>query len=68
MQIDISKELLKWKALDRWENEGGSIPARRIEFLNNNGPDRRRAESEARPYPRVEQRSYSDREYKEQII
>jgi hypothetical protein len=25
MQVEISGQLLRWKALDRWENEGGSI-------------------------------------------
>ena len=23
MQVDISRQVSKWKAIDRWENEGG---------------------------------------------
>ena len=26
MPVDIGEQMPKWKALDRWENEGGMIP------------------------------------------
>ena len=31
MQVDISRQIFRWKALDRWENEGGSVPLDGIE-------------------------------------
>jgi hypothetical protein len=63
MDVDISRELLKWKALDRWENEGGAFGSNQIEQVANRSRDHERTS-----HAMVEQQSYSDRQNKEAII
>jgi len=60
MQVDISRQILKWKALDRWENEGGTISDERIELVNIGSSDSVFAESNSRTHPGVERQFYSD--------
>jgi hypothetical protein len=61
MQVDISREILRWKALDRWENEGGRAPSDRMELITNGSSGNVRAESIAHAHPAVEEQLYSNR-------
>ena len=61
MENDFSRELVKWKALDRWENEGGRPWLDRIEHVENASKDDVRTVSATRTHPKVEQQSYSDK-------
>jgi hypothetical protein len=45
MQVDTSRESLKWKALDRWENEGGRAPAEGKELFPDGSSDNAREPS-----------------------
>ena len=60
MQVDISRQILKWKALDRWENEGGTISDERIELVNIGSSDSVFAESNSRTHPGVGRQFYTD--------
>lgn len=59
MEVDISRELLKRKALDRWENEGGSVPTNGKELITTDSTKSAQTDSELRTHPPVETRSYS---------
>jgi hypothetical protein len=37
--VDIAEQGPKWKALDRWENEGGMIPVNGQDVFTSGSPD-----------------------------
>jgi hypothetical protein len=43
----ISRQILKKKALERWENEGGRIFADRTEIIKDDSPDERAGKDNA---------------------
>lgn len=43
----IYRQILKKKALERWENEGGSVFADRTGIIKGDSPDERAAEDNA---------------------
>lgn len=60
MQVDISREFLRWKALDRWENEGGRALADRIELSSNSSTDNAQEPSMTGAHATVERHLYSN--------
>jgi hypothetical protein len=49
----ISRQILKIKALDRWENEGGSICADRTGIIKGGSMDVRASKDNAGKYPKA---------------
>ena len=57
MQVDISTQISRRKALDRWENEGGRVSADGMELFSSNSSCSVRAEAGPRADPELEQQS-----------
>ena len=69
MEVDISTQIFKRNALDRWENEGGRVLGDRQEpIMSGSSRGRVRPESSTHAHSEGERHSYSKWKNKEAII
>ena len=67
MSVHIPSQIFKWKALDRWENKGGSFSVDRLSEYRNGLPGSVHENAHAQ-IPERSRELYSNEKHKEAII